>query len=61
MRTLDIRTEYLGFRGEWVAVDLNTYDGAPDSTAKEYGVGETEQQAINDLLEQLEEADIMEA
>lgn len=61
MRTLDIRTEYLGFRGEWVAVDLNTYDGAPDSTGKEYGVGQTEQEAINDLLEQLEEAGIMEA
>lgn len=61
MRTLDIRTEYLGFGGEWVAVDLNTYDGAPDSTGKEYGVGQTEQEAINDLLEQLEEAGIMEA
>lgn len=61
MRTLDIRTEYLGFRGELVAVDLNTYDGAPDSTGKEYGVGQTEQEAINDLLEQLQEADIMEA
>ena len=60
MRTLKIHTEYLGM-GYWTAVDMNSYDGAPDSIHTERGIGETEQEAINDLLEQLEEADVMEA
>lgn len=56
-RTVKIKTtqEY----GRWVAIDENSYDGAPDSINCELGVGQTEQEAINDLLEQIEEADVM--
>ncbi len=39
---------------DWSAVDDNTYDGAPDSHSP-IGYGPTEEAAIADLLEQLEE------
>lgn len=60
MSTVHIHTEYLGM-GYWTAVDMNSYDGAPEGIHTERGMGETEQEAIHDLLEQLEEADILEA
>ena len=60
MSTVHIHTEYLGM-GHWTAVDMNSYDGAREGIHTERGIGETEQEAINDLLEQLEEADVMEA
>ncbi len=39
----------------WLAIDSETYDGAPDSKQNTRGVGATEREAINDLLQQLEE------
>lgn len=38
----------------WIAVDADTYDGAPDGNNK-YGHGETEQEAIEDLQQQGDE------
>jgi hypothetical protein len=54
---MKIRTEYdlkpIGRRdSDWIAVDDETYDG-PGSPI---GTGATEQEAIDDLLEQIEEA-----
>lgn len=40
------------YHGEWMAVDDDTYDGAPDSKSP-CGVGSTEQEAIDDLKEKL--------
>ena len=48
MKTLDIKTEYQPWSGEWIAIDANTYDGAPDSVHTEIGRGETEAQAIHE-------------
>jgi hypothetical protein len=39
------------YHGEWTAIDENTYDG-PGSLM---GFGKTEQDAIDDLLEQIED------
>lgn len=39
---------------DWVAIDDETYDGQPSDPI---GHGATEQEAIADLLEQLEERD----
>lgn len=54
---MNIRTEFVyppvPFRDrDWSAVDLDTYDGGYSPI----GWGPTEQAAIDDLLEQLEEA-----
>jgi len=57
--TIKIKTTYQPYFG-WNAIDENTYDGAPDSINKECGTGETEEEAINDLLEQLTERDTLE-
>ena len=35
----------------WIAVDEDTYDGAPDGN-NQYGSGATEQEAIEDLKSQ---------
>lgn len=44
---------------DWSAVDDDTYDGAPDSpTRGQIGHGATEAEAIADLLEQLDDADV---
>ncbi len=41
---------------DWSATDRNTYDGAPDSANRyQIGWGETEQAAIADLLEKLDD------
>ena len=41
---------------DWSAIDDSTYDGAEDSgTRNQIGYGKTEQEAIDDLLEQLAE------
>jgi hypothetical protein len=41
---------------DWTAVDDDTYDGAPDSkTRNQIGYGRTEEEAIKNLLEILEE------
>ena len=38
---------------DWSAIDDGTYDGAPDSKSNAIGYGETEQDAIDDLLGQI--------
>jgi hypothetical protein len=53
-----IHTSYefpsIGYRAlDWLAV-TDSYDGAPDSDYHPIGHGCTEQEAIKDLLEQLE-------
>lgn len=40
---------------DWSAIDDDTYDGAEDSHCP-IGTGATEQEAIDDLLRQIEEA-----
>lgn len=40
---------------DWSAIDDDTYDGAEDSNCP-VGYGATEQQAIDDLLEQMADA-----
>ena len=56
---MKIKTEYdpraLMPSWEWLAVDDDTYDGAPDAgpKARAIGYGATEAEAIADLLEQL--------
>lgn len=41
---------------DWSAIDRNTYDGAEDSANRhQIGWGRTEQEAIADLLEQLDD------
>jgi hypothetical protein len=42
---------------DWSAVLADEYDGAPDAGWQPVGHGETEQAAIADLLEQIEEHD----
>ncbi len=39
---------------DWIAIDEDTYDGAPDSHSP-IGYGATEAEAVADLLEQIEE------
>lgn len=56
---MKIRTEYwakpIPIRCcDWVAIDSDTYDGAPDAHCP-VGYGETEEEAIGDLLCQLHE------
>jgi hypothetical protein len=48
---MKIRTEYKP-SAEWMAVDDDSYDGAGPNIL---GWGATEQDAIDDLLEQIEE------
>lgn len=42
-------------RFDWSAIDDDTYDGAPESHCP-VGYGATEEEAINDLKRQLQEA-----
>lgn len=56
---MKIRTAYLHYSGEWQAIDEDTFtaeyrDGAPFSNSPE-GRGRTEEEAIADLKEQLEQ------
>lgn len=39
----------------WVAVCEDSYDGAPDSKAREMGFGKTGTEAARDLLDKLED------
>lgn len=54
---IDLRTEHLP-NGEWKAIDRNTYDVDFDQDGfyeiGAVGHGKTEQEAIADLLEQME-------
>ena len=59
IQTMKIRTTYVfppipNRSMDWLAIDDDTYDGAPDSHCP-IGYGATEQEAIDDLLEQLED------
>lgn len=51
---MNIKT-YQHYSDQWTAIDDSTYDG-PGSAL---GVGRTEQEAIDDLLEQLEDRGIL--
>ena len=50
---MDIRATRI-YHGEWIAVDDDIYDGAPDSKSL-CGVGPTEAAAIDDLLTKMAE------
>jgi hypothetical protein len=57
--SITIRTEYvfpaIPIRTrDWAAYDDDTYDGAPDSPPQIVGWGRTEQEAIDDFMEQKE-------
>lgn len=52
---MKIQTEYIYIVNEWQAIDADSYDGAEDSNCP-VGYGKTEQEAIDDLMEQIEEA-----
>ena len=45
-------TGYATYDYRWFAYDDDTFDGAPDARSP-IGHGATEQEAINDLLEQM--------
>jgi len=47
---MNIAVDFDGYR--WLAVDRDTYTGPPDFI----GIGKTEADAIDDLLEQMEDA-----
>ena len=41
---------------DWIATDSDTYDGAEDSaTRNQIGYGKTEREAVNDLLDRIDE------
>lgn len=40
------------YHGEWIAVDDDSYDGVEDAP-NHCGIGSTEQEAIDDLIEKL--------
>lgn len=43
---------------DWIAVDTETYDGAPDSRTRfEIGYGKSEREAVNDLFDRMDERD----
>lgn len=61
-RAFDLHSEYTSFAPEaerWTCIDLNTYDGAPDSEAPAtfIGRGASEKEARMDLLAQFYEHD----
>jgi hypothetical protein len=53
-----IDVKYDDVQGGYIAVDSNTYDGAPDSDTNIYGFGKTEEDAIENLKELLSDAGI---
>lgn len=56
---MNITTEKQGYR-DWMAIDSDSYDGAPDATIQFIGRGETEEEAIEDLkliLEDVQEVE----
>lgn len=51
---MQIHVERCDFNGSFVAIDSDTYDGAPDSpTRNEQGRGDTFEDAVMDLLERI--------
>jgi len=60
---MKVKTEYVfppipSRNFDWSAIDEDTYDGAPDSHCP-LGSGDTEQDAIDDLLQQMKERDMI--
>ena len=51
----DIHVEQAPYGKEWMAVDNNLYDGAPDAGPQAMGHGITKNSAVLDLMDQLEE------
>jgi hypothetical protein len=45
------------YHGEWMAIDDDTYDGAPDSKSP-CGTGPTEQAAIDDLIDKINDREV---
>lgn len=57
IRTLFVYPPIPDRRFDWSALDEDTYDGAEDSSTRhQIGYGETEIQAVRELLDILEEA-----
>lgn len=50
---MNIKTNYNSYGQYWYAVNEDSYDGLSDGN-NEMGVGETEQDAIDDLTDKLE-------
>jgi hypothetical protein len=48
---MNIKTEYLDYVRKWIAWDEDSYDGAPDSDTSITGIGQSEEEAIEDLKE----------
>lgn len=51
----DVHVEQAPYGKEWMAVDNNLYDGAPDAGPQAMGHGITKNSAVLDLMDQLEE------
>lgn len=51
----DVSVEQAPYGKEWMAVDNNLYDGAPDAGPQAMGHGVTKNSAVLDLMDQLEE------
>lgn len=53
---MKIKTEYISAINLWIAIDVDSYDGAFDSPTRfQIGNGSTEEEAINDLKNLLSE------
>lgn len=52
---MDIKVNCYGWNN-FAAIDHDTYDGAEDSKQNQVGYGNSEQDAIADLLEQMDES-----
>ena len=51
----DVSVEQAPYGKDWIAVDNNLYDGAPDAGPQAMGHGTTKNSAVLDLMDQLEE------
>lgn len=48
-------TDHDPYNGQWTAIDTNRYDGAEDAGPQYIGYGNTEKEAIEDLVQQIED------
>ena len=51
----DVGIEQAPYGNEWMAVDHNLYDGAPDAGPQAMGHGTTKNSAVLDLMDQLKD------
>jgi len=51
----DVGIEQAPYGNQWMAIDHNLYDGAPDAGPQAMGHGTTKNAAVLDLMDQLEE------